>query len=293
MKDREIQSRRRELEQWDTLLREKDRKLLNEQEYLEEKEENLRVQENKIRSRELDYEKKSFDLRQKESEATILMEKYHSLRTDLEIREKHCNEQTARNNTLSSNLLAKESALNSKDIELKNAELKFVNLTKQEAELNEKTLEFKKAMNHFYNYEVANITSRHKNEIKKLDEIINQQLQIGMNLQAEIDKLRVIVSDNEKEKNEWKKKEADHLFALEKLESDLKEMEDERDALKEQLAETMVLMFENLSNYALRPSYLKPKKMITLELIVVLYRMNMMILMLSIRRIHGLDVQNH
>lgn len=213
---------------------------MNEQEYLEEKEENLRIQENKIRSRELEYEKKSLDLRQKESETTILMEKYHSLRNDLEIREKYCNEQIIKNNNLSSNLLAKESTLNSKEIEIKNNEIKYINLMKQENELNEKILEYKKSMNHFYNYEVANITSRHKNEIKKLEDIIQQQLEIVENLQNEIQKLRNILNENEKEKIEWKKKESDNIFIIEKLENEMKEMEEERDSLKEQLAETMV-----------------------------------------------------
>ncbi len=240
MKDREIVSSRRQLEQWDTLLKEKDRKIGIEQKHLEEKEETLRIQENKIRSRESDLEKKVFELRQKDSEMTIMIEKYQSLRGDLEHREKLYQEQAAKVNQISSNLLVKESSLNSKELELKNLELKYVNLNKQENELNEKANELKKAMNDFYSYEVKGITTRHSNEIKRLEEIHNQQQETVKNLQSKVDKLRDLLEENEKEKIERKKKENEMIILIEKLESEVKEIEEERDGLKEQLSETFV-----------------------------------------------------
>jgi hypothetical protein len=213
---------------------------VNEQQYLEEKEENLHLQENKIRSREIDYEKKLNELRQKESETIILMEKYSSLRNDLEIREKHCHEQVLKNNTLSSNLLAKESLLNSKEIEIKNNEVKYLNLNKLENEINLKIFEFKKEKNYFYHQEVAGITTRHCVEVKRLEEIIQQQLEISSNLQFEINKLRELLSEEEREGSEWRKKDLMKIQMIEKLEGEMKELEEERDGLKEQLAEAMV-----------------------------------------------------
>jgi hypothetical protein len=141
---------------------------------------------------------------------------------------------------LSSNLLAKESFLNSKEIELKNYEMKYIHIQKQENDLNIKLLEFKKAMNHFYNYEVAGITKRHGEEVRRLEEIITQQIEIGKNLQIEINKLREVIEERERERVEEKKNENDRKQLIEKLENEIKEMEEDREALKEQLAEAMV-----------------------------------------------------
>jgi chromosome segregation ATPase len=177
------------------------------------------------------------------------MDKYHSLRNELENREKYCQEQSVKNNTLSSNLLSKESILNSKEMEIKNNELKYIHLSRQETEVQEKISEFLKAKKQFYEVEVGNITVRHCQEVKRLDEIISQQLEIGKNLQFEIDKLREMIVENEREKSEWKKKEYERYGVIEKLENDLKEVEEERDGLKEQLADVTVtfLLFSPLS----------------------------------------------
>ena len=243
MKDREFQLRRRELEQWDTILRDKDEKILNDQKFLEEKEELLQKTENKLRSRELDIEKKTNELRIKESEATILIEKYNLLKIELENREKNYVENQIKINNLSSKLLSKESFLNTKENELNNLESKLVKLTDKEVEINTKINEFNKNKNNFYNYEVKNITMRHCNEVKKLEEIIQQQLQITSNLQSEINKLREITQTNDNEKIEYKKIITERNNLIEKYENDIKEYEEEKESLKEQLAEAIVSIY--------------------------------------------------
>jgi uncharacterized protein (DUF3084 family) len=58
MRERELLSRRKELESWDVLLREKDRKVVQEQILIDEREDRIRLLEEKIRSKELELEKR-------------------------------------------------------------------------------------------------------------------------------------------------------------------------------------------------------------------------------------------
>lgn len=81
---------------------------------------------------------------------------------------------------------------------------------------------------------------RHCNEIKKLEDIIQQQLEITSNLQSEINKLRDIIQVHENEKLEQKKTINEKNSLIEKYESDIKEFEEEKESLKEQLAEAIV-----------------------------------------------------
>jgi chromosome segregation protein len=256
VKEREISTRRRELEQWDSLLREKDRKVVVEQRQLEEREESLRTLEGKVRARELDCEKKSLDLRQKDAEATILVEKYTSLRQDLEVRERHCAEQTSKTNILASSLATKESSLASKEIQLKDLEVRFQDTKAREKELEAKVTEHNRAVDTFYNVKVAQITSRHAREMKELEELVQQQLQVVSNFQSELEKVRDTLSNVTREKDELKSVIEAKQRVIEKLEDDLTNLEEEKDRLKEEAvtADEMVRPAVTFCGSLLRPT---------------------------------------
>jgi chromosome segregation ATPase len=232
VKEREIMSRRRELEQWDSLLREKDRKSVLEQRQLEEREESVRLVESKVRSKEMDCEKRALDLRQKDAEATILVEKYTTLRQDLEMRERHCQEQTSKYNSLASSLMSKESTLNSKEMQLKDLEVRFNGTKVKEVELEKREMEHNKSVDKFYNKDIAMITARHAAEIRRLEELINQQLIIVSNFQSELEKVRGLLDVSTKEKEEMKVTLNEKLIMIERLEAEVKELEEEKETVK-------------------------------------------------------------
>ena len=235
IKEREITSRRRDLEQWDSLLREKDRKVVAEQRQLEEREETLRVLEGKVGAREADGEKRLIDLRQKEAEATILVEKYRTLREDVEAREKYCVEQTSKYNTVASQLAAKESLLKAKEGQMKDMEIRFRDITVREKELEARIMAHNKAVEKFYNVDVSTIMSRHAREMSELEELVQQQLVLVSTFQAESVRVRHALTEVTKEKVHLAAVVDAKCSMIAKLQNVVNSLEEERERLSEEV----------------------------------------------------------
>jgi hypothetical protein len=235
IKDREMSSRRRELEQWDSVLREKDRKFVIEQKHFTEREEALRSSEEKSRAKELDLDRKTTESRQKEMEHALAVEKYNILLVDLEARERTCANQTSQFLVQRREVNTKEASLQAKETYLKDLEVRFQDTAVKEEELEKRLTAFNKAEHHFYNVEVQAITSRHLKEKNHLKEIVEKQLVVSSNFQSELNKARINITQLTEENNSTKDKMNEHIREIDSLKLQILEYEEQRVVMTKEL----------------------------------------------------------
>ena len=199
MKERELTSRRREMESWDSLLREKDRKVSVEQRTLDEKEDNVRQTEEKLRLRELELERKIIDLKQRETDVATQGAFYNNTLHTIELRETKSLEQSRKLRVWEEDLTAKDVELHAWEAELLEMQEKLADLSIREEELEVKSEAFRIKEDEFYNVKAAQISARHTKEITRLQNMLSEQLRAGENFQHELDKSKAEVTRKSQE----------------------------------------------------------------------------------------------
>ena len=194
MKERELASRRREMESWDSLLREKDRKLSSEQKVIDEKMEKINGNEESMRSRELALERSMVDLKQREAEVAQQSALYNNTLHAIELRDVKSLEHSKKLRAWEEELTAKDGELHAWEAELIETQQRYADIEQREEELEEKVSKHDAAVSEFYDVKVAQITSRHKKEITNLEQTIAEQLKIVSNFQHELEKSKAEVS---------------------------------------------------------------------------------------------------
>lgn len=187
MRERELLSRRKELESWDVLLREKDRKVSSEQKDLDERQTTLRVVEDKIKQKEMDTERKLQDVERDKKVLNDSTERYTRCLVELEVRERDNVVDTQKLQLKGDELKKKEQELNVFEKKLLRLQELVKDLDKREAELNVKVVDFQRLEDDFYNVRVAQITARHNQELKQLESLVGEQLKIVSNFQSDLD----------------------------------------------------------------------------------------------------------
>lgn len=187
MRERELLSRRKELESWDVLLREKDRKVSAEQKDLDERQTTLRAVEDKIKQKEMDTERKLQDVDRDKKVLNDNTERYTRCLVELELRERDNGIDTQRLQLKGDELKKKEQELNVFEKKLLRLQELVKDLDKREVELNGKVNEFQRLEDDFYNVRVAQITARHNQELKQLEGLVGEQLKIVSNFQSDLD----------------------------------------------------------------------------------------------------------
>jgi len=187
MRERELLSRRKELESWDVLLREKDRKVSTEQRDLDERQGNLRSMEDKIKQKEMDADRKLQDVDRDKKVLGDNMDRYNRSLQELEARERDNAIDTQRLQIKGEELKKKDQELNAFEKKLLRMQELVKDLDKREVELNAKVHEYQRVEDDFYNVRVAQITSRHNQELKQLESLISEQLKIVSNFQSDLD----------------------------------------------------------------------------------------------------------
>ena len=190
IRDRELLSRRKEMESWDVLLREKDRKISTEQKQLDERENTIRNSEEKIKLKEIETEKRLNECKQNEIHINEQLEKLKKELHEVEVRNTETILEMNESKELKEELNKQFILQNEKENQLKKLEIKMLNIDQRESELNNRILQHQAVEDEFYNIKVAQITSRHSRELTKLEGIITQQLQIAAEYQKEMEALR-------------------------------------------------------------------------------------------------------
>jgi chromosome segregation ATPase len=190
IRDRELLSRRKEMESWDVLLREKDRKISVEQRNLDEREASVRATEEKVRQRDIDSERRLLELRQNEAAVTEQTDACAKLQAELEERDRVTQEQMKLSIKQKDELATKENDLNDLERRLMKLQERMSGIEQREAELKQRIQHHKGVEDEFFNVKVAQITSRHGKELAKLELIVSQQLKIAADFQKELDATR-------------------------------------------------------------------------------------------------------
>lgn len=190
IKERELSSRRKELENWDNMLREKDRKVTGDAKSLEEREEVVRLAEEKAKAKEIDADKKLSELKVRESVLQKQMESYKEMTNSLQQQQKELADSNTLNRKKEDDLITKEVELSAWEEKLTEMEERLRGVEEREIELNSRIEHHKRVEDEFFNVKVAQITSRHNNEMVRLENMISLQLKMVTDLQAELNKTR-------------------------------------------------------------------------------------------------------
>ena len=194
IRDRELLSRRKEMESWDVLLREKDRKISVEQRNLDEREAAVRATEEKVRQRDIESERRLLDLRQNEASVSEQQEACTKLQAEVEERDRTTTEQQRLSTILKEELFNKENELNELERRLLKLQERMAGIEQRETELKQRIAHHKGVEDEFFNVKVAQITSRHGKELSRLENIVSTQLKIAADFQKELDAARAEIT---------------------------------------------------------------------------------------------------
>lgn len=191
VRDRELASRRKELESWDVLLREKDRKVGQEQRDLDDREVTVKANEDKVKRAEVELDKKAIELRAQEAHVLDMVEKYEKLNAELDEKEKDFKERDRELGVLRKELANREEELKRWEKQLKQLSDSMRGIEAREKALQKAEEGLKNKSDEFYNVQVAQITSRHNQELRAFEDIIQKQLKIGQDFQKELEAARL------------------------------------------------------------------------------------------------------
>jgi hypothetical protein len=187
IRERELLSRRKELESWDALLREKDRKVATEQRSLDEREATIRTNEEKNKAKEIEMEKKNVELKQQEVQLQEMTEKYERLLAELDERDKVLKERDREYHALRKDLNTRDEELKRWEKHLSKLQEQMRGIESREKNLRNAEEAFRIKEDEFYNVKVAQITARHNQELKSFEDIIQKQLKIASDFQKELE----------------------------------------------------------------------------------------------------------
>lgn len=190
MKERELLSRRKEMESWDTLLREKDRKLVGELKGIEEREEACRLIEEKARNRDIEAERMAMELRRNTASIQEQVNHNSQLINAIEAREKESFMKEKKVKLLEEQLALKETELRNWQQQLAIMEERLSDVEEREAHVNARMEQHKVVEDDFYNVRAAEITARHSKQLSELETVVSQQLKVISNFQSELDNMR-------------------------------------------------------------------------------------------------------
>eukprot|EP00981_Chlorochromonas_danica_P005548 scaffold1129_cov164-Ochromonas_danica.AAC.13 len=230
IRERELLSRRKELESWDVLLREKDRKIAHDQRDLDDRETSIQQLEEKNKSKEVENERKAMELKQEEYNLIELTTKYEKLNEELEEKEKDLKERDREYHVLRKELTSREEHLNKWEKHLLKLQEQMKGIESREKQLKQSEEAFKAKEDEFYNVKVAQIAARHNQDLKNFQETIQRQLKIAADFQKEIEAARSEVTMKNQQI------------------MDLQELAEQRRILAEQLKEQLANIENNGGN---------------------------------------------
>jgi chromosome segregation ATPase len=190
IRDRELASRRKEMESWDVLLREKDRKISVEQRNLDEREATVRATEEKVRQRDIDSERRLVDLRQAEGSVAEQAEVLKRQLAEVEARNTETLREQAESKALKEQLDAQHAEQERRQKTLDELQVRMSGIEQRERELNQRIAHHQAVEDEFFNVKVAQITARHGKELARLEQTIAQQLKIAADYQREMQQMR-------------------------------------------------------------------------------------------------------
>jgi hypothetical protein len=195
MKERELVFKRRELEGWDSLLRERDNKLTLDLKGNDEREEEIFYKEKQIREREMELREAESRFTKRENDCNLLHDKYTAGLTDIQSREKVNDDLNHKLHAWDEELSAKEVELSSKEAKLKQVQARLRDVDEREERLDWRISELEKARSNFYENEVQGITKRHREEIEALEDLVKEQLKIVKNFQDELNQTKLHLAE--------------------------------------------------------------------------------------------------
>ena len=193
---------------------------------------NVNAIKNRIRHREADIERKLIDVRQSEALIQELRETYNANHSQLEAREKAYQSKSTKLQVFESDLKVRESKLNSWESALQQLQYRLQGIEERETELKAKIDIHKRVEDEFFNVKVAQITARHSKEMGQLEQMLQQQLKIVGNFQADLTKAK------------------EELFARCQERDSFKSLYEEKDALVTQLKRELQIATAENQNFA-------------------------------------------
>jgi centromeric protein E len=172
IKEREMLSRRREMESWDILLKEKDKKVSVQQRTLDEKVESLRVMDEKARLRESDIDIKESDLKRIDETFKEDRKVWNQKVVATDNHERELNEKEKKIKKIEENHLAKESDLSKWEKKLIGLQEKLKDIDVKDNELSKRIDDHAKVEAEFFNTTVGKITQRHSKELTHLEGLV-------------------------------------------------------------------------------------------------------------------------
>jgi hypothetical protein len=184
-KEKESISRRRELDQLDMGLRDKERKLLHDQKYLDEKEEKLKDQEMSLKEELHVLERRHDELTEKEQRVELLEHRAETLRRVLFKKERSYQQNQTDLESEKKMFKRREDALLWKEKEIIELEQRYEGLQQREGVLEQQILRCNSLVESFLHQGVERIIALHTKEMKEMEELLHQQLEVlcGMQLQ--------------------------------------------------------------------------------------------------------------
>ena len=186
MKERDLTSRWKEMEAFDIILRDKERKLSSDQVGLEQREDTLKLEESLVETRNKESDFRTLELKQLSEMIELQSSTNTRSLATLDAREASCEAKESELTMKEEQLELFEATLLSKEIEIRALEIKFKDVSLKEIKLNDQIEKHSKIENEFYDKTVAEISSNHSKQVKRLENIISQQLKMVDGLQAEL-----------------------------------------------------------------------------------------------------------
>lgn len=172
IREREMLSRRREMESWDILLKEKDKKISAQQRTLDEKIESLRVMDEKARLRESDIDIKESDLKRIDEAFKEDRKVWNQKVVATDNHERELNDKEKKLKKIEENLLTKESDLSKWEKKLIALQEKLKDIDVKDNELSKRIDDHTKVEAEFFNITVGKITQRHSKELNHLEALV-------------------------------------------------------------------------------------------------------------------------
>jgi hypothetical protein len=232
-----VTTRQKELEQWESILRERERKIVLEQRELEEKEQLLHLTEDRVRIKEVALEKKMADFSEKSSNLAILTETTNTKLRDIDARERVVAQSLLKLKTQQLDLDKREAQLGKREVYLRENEAKHRGLQELEAELLERFAYHEKNVLHFYEVEWRELTNRHMKGINDIDAFISNLIEIVLKLNGVIQGYRSNITNNLIDTQILKSELSERMHDIEMMRDTVREIETQKAYLQKLHAE--------------------------------------------------------
>jgi hypothetical protein len=184
-KEKEGATRRRELEQLEGMLRDKEKKLLHDQKALDEKEERLKGQEISLKAELSLFQMRAEEVTEREQRVELLEHRADTLRRLLFKKEKSYQQNQTDFESEKKMFKRREDALLWKEREIVELEQRYESLGQREGLVEQQIVRCNALVDSFLHQGVEKIFALHNKEMKDMEELLQQQLQLLSEMQLQ------------------------------------------------------------------------------------------------------------